>query len=283
MTNRRIGILHPGQMGATVGAAARAAGAWVGWASEGRSEDSRGRAEGVALEDCGTLSALAETSEVLISVCPPAAATELAGMVAVVGFSGVFVDANAVSPETARRVCEIVEGGGASFVDGGLIGPPALKEGTTRLYLSGAEAPAVAAAFGGSILAALSIGHVPGSASALKMCYAAYTKGSTALLMAIRALAAAEGVDTALMQEWALSQQGLEARSERAVRNNAFKAWRFAGEMLEIAGTFEAAGLPGGFHRAASDVYQRLGGYKDSDPPPEVADVVSTLLSTDDR
>jgi 3-hydroxyisobutyrate dehydrogenase-like beta-hydroxyacid dehydrogenase len=282
MMNRRIGILHPGQMGVTVGAAARAAGAWVGWASEGRSEDSRGRADGAGLEDCGTLSALAEKSEMLISVCPPAAATELAGRVAAEGFSGIFVDANAISPETARQVCEIVEGGGASFVDGGLIGPPALKEGTTRLYLSGAGAPAVAEVFGGSILTAAAIGPTPGAASAMKMCYAAYTKGSTALLMAIRALAAAEGVDTALMQEWALSQQGLEARSERAVRNNAFKAWRFAGEMLEIGATFEAAGLPGGFHRAASDVYRRLAGYKDCDPAPEVADVVSTLLSAED-
>lgn len=282
MTKRRIGILHPGQMGVTVGAAARAAGAWVGWASDGRSEDSRGRAEGAGLEDCDTLERLAEASDVLISVCPPGAAAQLAERVAAVGFTGIFTDANAVSPETARLVGQIVEGGGASFVDGGLIGPPALKEGTTRFYLSGTEAPTVAAAFGGSVLAAVAIGRAAGAASALKMCYAAYTKGSTALLMAIRALAAAEGVDTALMQEWALSQQGLEARSERAVRNNAFKAWRFAGEMLEISATFEAAGLPGGFHQAASDVYERLAGYKNCDPPPEVADVVSTLLSTDD-
>jgi len=110
------------------------------------------------------------------------------------------------------------------------------------------------------------------------MCYAAWTKGSAALLTAIRALAVAEGVENALLEEWNISQHGIEARSTAGARNNAFKAWRFAGEMREIAATFEAAGLPGGFHQGAADVYTRLAAYKDCDPPPELTEIIETLL-----
>jgi 3-hydroxyisobutyrate dehydrogenase-like beta-hydroxyacid dehydrogenase len=211
-------------------------------------------------------------------VCPPDAAKALAQSVADTGFAGIYVDANAVSTATALEVAAIVEGPGARFVDGGIIGPPARNTGSTRLYLSGAQAPRAAAVFEGSMLEAIAMDTRPGAASALKMCYAAWTKGSAALLTAIRALAETEGVTDALLEEWSISQQGLAGRSEAAARNNAFKAWRFAGEMREIAATFEAVGLPGGFHRAAADIYQRLEAYKDCSPAPPLAEIIDTLL-----
>jgi 3-hydroxyisobutyrate dehydrogenase-like beta-hydroxyacid dehydrogenase len=284
MTPPAVGILHPGQMGATVGASLRASGVRVGWASSGRSASTRQRAAAAGLEDWQTLERVAEQADVVVSVCPPDAAADLAAAVAASGFQGIFVDANAVSVETAGGIAATVEAAGARFVDGGIIGPPAHEPGTTRLYLSGADAEAVAAVFGAGEagargpLEAVVIGERPGAASALKMCYAAWTKGSAALLIAVRALAAAEDVDHWLLHEWALSQPGLEQRSEAAARKNAFKAWRFAGEMREIAGTFAAAELPGGFHEAAAEVYERLAGFKDVDPPPELAVVVEELL-----
>jgi 3-hydroxyisobutyrate dehydrogenase-like beta-hydroxyacid dehydrogenase len=183
-----------------------------------------------------------------------------------------------VSPATARAIQDVVTTAGARFVDGGIIGPPAAKAGTTRLYLSGADAEAVADLFTGSLLEAIAIGTQPGAASALKMCYAAYTKGSTALILAVRALAEAEQVSAALVDEWNRSQQGLTQRSENAARNNAKKAWRFAGEMREIADTFAAAGLPDGFHRAAAELYETLAEFKDAQPPPELDQVVAALL-----
>ena len=274
----RLGILHPGEMGASVAAAARAAGSAVCWASDGRSGATRRRAEQAELEDAGTLEALVAASETILSVCPPESAPELADAVMAAGFRGVFVDANAIAPDTARALAARVESAGARFVDGGIIGPPARREATTRLYLSGGDAQAVAGAFRGSVLEAMVIGARPGAASALKMSYAAWTKGSAALLTAIRALAVAEEVEAALLDEWAISQPGLEARSVQGARGNAFKAWRFAGEMREIAATFEAAGLPGGFHGAAAEIYARLADYKDCDPAPELADIVDTLL-----
>jgi 3-hydroxyisobutyrate dehydrogenase-like beta-hydroxyacid dehydrogenase len=276
----RIGILHPGEMGASVAAAAVAAGARVGWASSGRSDTSHRRAAAAGLEDKRSLAEIVSSSDLIISVCPPDAATALAQSVADAGFEGIYLDANAVSTESAREVAAIVEGAGAHFVDGGIIGPPARRPGTTRLYLSGADASTVASAFEGSVLEALAIDSRPGAASALKMCYAAWTKGSAALLTAIRALAQAEGVQAALLEEWSISQQGLEARSVAAARNNAFKAWRFAGEMREIAATFEAARLPGGFHEAAGDIYDRLSAYKDCDPAPELEAIIDALLGT---
>ncbi|NIM28984.1 MAG: DUF1932 domain-containing protein [Gammaproteobacteria bacterium] len=278
MTSTCIGILHPGEMGATVGAAARVAGARVCWASEGRAEASRRRAAEAGLEDAQTLAALVAACDMVVSVCPPDAAADLARSVAATGFDGIYVDANAVATATAREVAGIIESAGARFVDGGIIGPPAKRSGTTRLYLSGDDAKAVADAFAGSALAAIAIGTRPGAASALKMCYAAWTKGSAALLTAVRALAVAEDVEAALLEEWSLSQPGLDARSAAAASGNAFKAWRFAGEMREIAATFEAAGLPGGFHQAAAEVYARLARYKDCDPAPPVEAIIDTLL-----
>jgi hypothetical protein len=109
------------------------------------------------------------------------------------------------------------------------------------------------------------------------MCYAAYTKGSTALLLAVRALAQAEGVTPALLDEWSISQPGLAKRSETMARGSAAKAWRFVAEMHEIADTFESAQLPGGFHRAAADVYQRIAPLKDEDAA--LADVLACLLA----
>lgn len=275
----RIGILHPGQMGASVAAAAAARGARVGWASEGRSAASRRRASEAELEDLGSVRALAEWSEVILSVCPPAAATAVAMEVAQAGFGGVFVDANAVAPATARGIARIVEDGGARFVDGGIVGLPPEREGTTRLYLSGADAAEVAAVFDGSLIGAAVVEGGPGAASALKACYAAWTKGSAALLVAIRALADAEGVEAPLLAEWGLSQPGLGERSDGAARKNAFKAWRFEGEMLEIADAFEAAGLPRGFHEAAAEVYGRLAPFKDREPPPQVGEAIAKVRS----
>ncbi len=272
-----IGILHPGDMGSVVGACAVAAGARVLWASEGRSAGSRERAAAAGLEDARTVAAVVAASDVIVSVCPPHAAIDVARDVAGRRFAGLFVDANAVAPGTAREIGAIVEAGGATFVDGGLIGPPPRNAGSTRLYLSGREAKRAAALFESSALEAIAIGDGPGAASALKMTYAAYTKGSSALLMAIRALAASEGVDEALLAEWRRSQPELPKRSEAAARDNARKAWRFVGEMEEIAATFAAAGLPGGFHEAAAVIYARLADYKDAAAPPSMADLVAPL------
>ena len=272
----RLGLLHPGEMGASVGAAARSAGAEVLWASEGRSRATRERAERAGFRDTGDLRTLLGRSEAVLSVCPPHCALDLAGEVAETGFQALYVDANAVAPETSREIEGMIVVAGGSYVDGGIIGPPARERGSTRLYLSGARADEVASLFEGSVLGAEVIDARPGSASALKMAYAAWTKGSDALLLAVRAYALAEGVEGALLHEWDLSQAGLAVRSERA-GESAGKAWRFEGEMHQIGHAFGDAGLPEGFHRAAASVYRRLRGYKDVGAAPPMAELLAAL------
>jgi 3-hydroxyisobutyrate dehydrogenase-like beta-hydroxyacid dehydrogenase len=249
---RTIGLLHPGEMGSALGRALRTRGVDVVWASDGRSPTTAARAAETGLRDVRTAGEVARVAEVVLSVCPPHAAPEVAASVG--GFSGVYVDANAVAPATARTIEKALAA--ARFVDGGIVGPPPGREGTTRLYLSGTSAREIAALFTGTPVDARVLGDEIGTASALKMAYAAWSKGTAAMLLAIRALARAEGVETALLEEWRLSVPGLEERLERAERSAATKGWRWIGEMEEIAAAFAAAGLPDGFHRAAAAIYR---------------------------
>ena len=241
-------------MGAAIGAALRANGETVLWASSGRSSKTAERAARAGLGDVGDVAELCRRCEVLISVCPPHAALEVAR--SATGFTGTYVDANAISPQTAKKIGEHF----GCFVDGGIIGPPPRERGTSRLYLSGREAGRITALFAGTVVDALSVSDAPGAASALKMAYAGWTKGSAALLLATRALARAEGVEEKLLDEWELSQPHLAAQSARASRSALDKGWRWVGEMNEIADSYAANGLPPGFHRAAAEIYGRVAG-----------------------
>jgi len=272
-----VGLLHPGEMGVTVGASAVAGGARVLWASEGRSAETRARALEAKLEDGGSLAAVVRASGVILSVVPPHGALDLARTVAGLGFRGLYVDGNAVAPETSRQIGRVVEGAGGRFVDGGIIGPAARKRGTTRLYLSGAGASEAAELFSAGPIDAVVLDGPAGAASAVKMAYAAWTKGSSALLAAVRAFAIAEEVDAALLSEWKISQPDVPARSERAFTDNARKAWRFVGEMEEIARSLAGAGLPAGFHEAAGEIYERLAVYKDTRTPPTVEEAAGKV------
>ena len=278
MGNLTIGLLHPGEMGAAVGQCLAGTGHQVLWVPEGRSPATGARAAAAGLT-AASPAGLIERSDIIMSVCPPHAAPDIARQVARSGFSGLYLDANAISPATAREVAGLVEGGGASYVDGGIIGTPPVAPGFIRLYLSGSRAGEVRDLFDGSPVDARMIDHdigsgavggieaeasgagdigVVGAASAVKMAYASWTKGSAALLLAARALARAEGVEETLLAEWGISQPGLDDRSARAAGSAAAKGWRWIAEMEEIAATMAAAGLPGGFHQAAAEIYRRF-------------------------
>ena len=241
----RVGILHPGAMGAAVGAALVDSGHDVLWASAGRSAATTERA--AALRDTGSVDNLLAESEVVLSICPPGAAVDVARQA--VGFDGLYVDANAIAPATASEIAALI---GDGFVDGGIIGPPPHEAGTTRLYLSGDRAGEAAALFAGGRVDA----RITSDASALKMVYAAWTKGTAALLLAVEQTAIATGVDADLRAEWAISQPTLADRLAAAHTSADEKGWRWVAEMHEIAATFTAAGQPGGFHEAAAEVYE---------------------------
>lgn len=272
----KIGLLHPGQMGVTVGMALRQNAHEVLWLADQRSAATTTRAQQAGFTSVESLLALVQRSDVLVCVCPPAAAVEVAEQVAALGFAGLYVDANAVAPQTATGI-------GASFaerfVDGGIIGPPAVEPGTTRLYLSGAQAPEVAAWFAQGALQAIAMDAPVGAASALKMSYAGYSKGLSALLLATQALAEHHAVMPWLAAEWQQSQPGTSKLLDRAAQNSGPKAWRFAGEMREIAASYDQAGLPTGFHLAAAQLYERLAPLKDQSEL-STAQVVAMLLES---
>jgi len=270
-----IALLHPGEMGAAVGACLVSGGHRVVWVSDGRSSASQRRADDAGLEDLGTLDRTLGQADVVLSICVPDGAHDLGREVAAHGFRGIYVDANAISPAHSREIGCLMQKAGARFVDGGIIGLPPTPKRITRLYLSGADAPAIASLFAGSQTEAVVMEGAIGAASALKMCYAAANKGETALLGIIRSLARAEGVDDRLMDEWRFSQPGIAERSDNIARR-AFKAWRWAGEMEEIAAAFDDAGLPSGF-LANAEIYRRLTQYKDAATPPASEEVSARL------
>jgi 3-hydroxyisobutyrate dehydrogenase-like beta-hydroxyacid dehydrogenase len=277
MKTRRIGILHPGEMGISVAASARNSDCEVCWASAGRSARTVERAERFGLTDLGSLDALAAEAEILVSVCPPHAARDTAVEVVASGFKGLYVDANAISPERVVEIGRLMTERGVSFVDGGIIGMPAWKPGATWLYLSGDRAGEVPAYFEAGPLETQVLGPRIGAASALKMCFAALTKGRAALLCGILATAEALGVRDALYEQWDRSGSDF-TKADARVLAAAPKAWRFAGEMEEIAQTFGSAGMPEGFHTAAAEIYRRLAGFKDPSGDLEIDDVIAALL-----
>lgn len=273
-----IGILHPGEMGISVAASAQKTGCTVYWAAQGRSAATVERANRHGLLDAGSLADLCAACSVIVSVCPPHAAEELAGQVITAGFCGLYLDANAISPQAAVQISQLMEQVGIAFVDGGIIGGPAWQPQSTWLWLSGSRAEELAACFAAGPLETKVLGPEIGAASALKMCYAAFSKGTTALLAAIWAASAQYGVSDALAQQWERDTPGFSAQTEQRVRRVTSKAWRFEGEMEEIAATLQAANLPAGFHRAAADIYHRLAGFKDAAETPSLDEVIGALL-----
>jgi 3-hydroxyisobutyrate dehydrogenase-like beta-hydroxyacid dehydrogenase len=277
-----VGVLHPGEMGISVAAAIQGADYPVFWVSEGRSAKTRERALQHHLIDTGSLAALCERCAIIVSVCPPHAADVVADAVIAQHFSGLYVDANATAPHTVVRIAEKMRAARITCVDGGIIGGPAWQPNRTWLYLSGEAAAQVAQLFRAGPFETEVIGAEIGKASALKMCFAARTKGTTALLCAVLAAAEKLGVREELERDWSRRDPDMVRQTQQRVQQVTGKAWRFAGEMEEIAATFAAAGLPDGFHAAAATLYRRLAAFKDAPDVPDLIAVLAALLDADD-
>ena len=270
----RIGVLHPGEMGSSVGDALIQSGHEVFWVSASRSEETRSRA--LLWNEKSDLESLVDEVEAIISVCPPSQALAVAENVVSSDFAGIFVDANAIAPQTASAILRLFEG---RYVDGGLIGPPARRAGSTRLYLSGERAETVKLWFSDGLLDARVISTDRGlQASSLKMAYAGYTKASSALLMLINAFAEDLGVRDELRNEWAISLPELDARSKKTATSTAAKAWRFVGEMQEIAKSMHASQLPPGFHESAASIYEMMASLK-HEQKVDIEHVVASILN----
>jgi 3-hydroxyisobutyrate dehydrogenase-like beta-hydroxyacid dehydrogenase len=253
-----IALMSPGDMGHAVAAMLRAHGLRVITCLYGRSARTRSLAEKAGIEEVVDDDALVREADLLLSILVPAEAESLARRIAAAlertGAKLLYVDCNAIAPETARRIGQLVEAAGARFVDAGIIGPPPKTGTRTPFYASGVHAKSFAALrdFG---LDVRPIGERPGDASAVKMCYAALTKGTTALMTELSVAAERLGVSAVLRQEFAESQQAAAERMAGGVPAMVPKAHRWVGEMEEIAKTFEDCGLTPKTYLGAAEIY----------------------------
>ncbi|MFF0429634.1 DUF1932 domain-containing protein [Streptomyces sp. NPDC004520] len=260
-----VGILHPGSMGAAIAAQAKRSGAEVVWCPSGRSSASSERARKYGLEPVDSLGAMAEQVDIILSVCPPAHAVEVAAAVAAHPFTGVYVDGNAISPATMGRISTLFGQSGATVVDGSVIGSPPSASKSTRLYLAGPHQALarVASVFSGSSVHVHLLPGPIGQASALKLSYSSYQKASRALAAVANALAAEHGVEKELLEIG-------QGRTTSYLTETAYfpkvaaRAWRWGPEMDEVARALDEAGLPSELATASAAVMERWGALRDT-------------------
>jgi 3-hydroxyisobutyrate dehydrogenase-like beta-hydroxyacid dehydrogenase len=255
---RVVGILSPGDMGGAIGWALRQHGARSIAALDERSDRTRQLAAKAGIEDVGSVERMVQEADTVLSVLVPSEATAAAERVAAAvrrkGARLLYADCNAISPGTTKRVGEIVEAAGARYVDASIIGPPPRKPGATRIYASGAAAGELAelSAFGLDIRV---LGDLIGQASGIKMCYAAFTKGVTALATELLVTSRRLGLEEPLRAELLGSQATMYGHVGRSIPSMPPKAHRWIGEMEEIAATFEQVGLTPRILLGAADMY----------------------------
>jgi 3-hydroxyisobutyrate dehydrogenase-like beta-hydroxyacid dehydrogenase len=257
---RTVAIMAPGDMGHGVGALLRHGGLRVITCLEGRSARTRALAEAAGIEAVPDDARLVREADALLSILVPSRAVELAermaGALQETGSDLLYVDCNAVAPQTARQIAEVVEAAGARFVDAGIIGPPPTPGASgTRFYASGADVGTFVQLrdYG---LNVRPVGDEPGQASAVKMCYAALTKGTCALMAELSVAAERLGASAALREEFAFSQPHHLEWMRQWVVNMVPKAHRWVGEMEEIAKTFDAQGLTPRTFEGVAEMYR---------------------------
>jgi 3-hydroxyisobutyrate dehydrogenase-like beta-hydroxyacid dehydrogenase len=250
-------VVATGEMGSALARALVEAGGRVVTSLEGRGPRTAERAASAGAEDSGSVAGAVAAADVFLSVLPPDRALGLAEEVAralrAAGRPLLYADCNAISPATSARVGEIVTAAGARFADVGIIGVPPRPV----LYASGEHAGDLVD-LAGAALDVRDIGGPAGRASALKMCYAAFTKGTTALATELLVAAHRLGVAEELQAELAYSAPDLLGIAARSVPRMPPKAYRWIGEMSEIAGTFEAVGLTPRILQGAGDIYKMV-------------------------
>ncbi len=259
MQIRNVGIVSPGDMGQAIAGRLRESGLDVFAALEGRSERTRSLARAAGLTDCGSLEKLVAACELVISVINPGAALAVARQVAdamkKTGRKIAFADLNAVSPQTARDADLMIRDAGGMFIDGGIIGPPPRGEkDRPRIYLSGPDAYLFEGISHPNLVLRVLSERV-GDASGVKMCYAAMTKGTTALAVELLVAARKLGVEQALEKELRESRNDVFEWQMKNIAGMPPKAYRWVPEMQEIARTFGELGLTPRMFEGATDVY----------------------------
>jgi 3-hydroxyisobutyrate dehydrogenase-like beta-hydroxyacid dehydrogenase len=253
----RIAVFHPGAMGSQLAAQLVAAGHEVHWVPEDRSPATAERAAAAGLIGTPFAEAVG-TAEVVLCSCAPQGAVDIAVQVGQAGFTGLYVDANPLSPSSLEKARNAMAPG-ATFVDAGVIGPPPVRgPSPTHLMLSGSAADQVAALWADTLVTPMVVGEQVGAASAAKSSYALYNKGKAALAVLAFELAAKHGVTDALVAQQ-VRPDASSLADPALVDRLGQVAWRWGPEFDELAETLDAAGLEGDAARGLRQVWTRLG------------------------
>ena len=280
MPQLTLGIMSPGDMGHVVAGVLNRRGHRVLTLLEGRSELTRERAKRSSMEDAGSLDRLVGSASVVLSIMPPERALgfarDVAGAMAATGKAPLFVDCNAVSPDTTRAIHDAVAAAGGEFLKVGIIGPPPGGARPTRFYASG---PAVdrLSFLDGDGIRLVDMGPDIARAAAIKMCYAALTKGKMTLHTAVLIAGEMLGESEELHAEFAASQNADWEAMNARVPFYPCDAGRWSGEMEEIAATFGGVGVTPNRHKGAAEVFRFLDSTPIASETRETADRSRTL------
>jgi 3-hydroxyisobutyrate dehydrogenase-like beta-hydroxyacid dehydrogenase len=280
-----IAIMSPGDMGHAVGRVLHGSGLDVITCLNGRSERTRRLARTASISEVESLEGLVTKADLILSILPPASAVAMAGDTASAmrkaSVKPYYADCNAVAPKTARRIGEIISSAGGRFIDAGIVGPPPGRSDPPRFYASGPHAEAMSPLDGKGIAVHVIPGNI-GQASGLKMCYAAMTKGTYAIYFALLTAAKIMGCSDELAAEFRYSQPEPHRRMESDLPKLPSKAYRWVGEMEEIAATFEQLGVTPLPHRGAAEIYSLLSRTEIANETPETIDTARSLSETID-
>ena len=262
MQIRNVGVVSPGDMGQAIAGRLKESGMNVHAALDGRSERTKSLARAAGLTDCGSIDKLVATCELIISVINPGEALDVARKVAAAmkssGRKIAFADLNAVSPQTARDTDQLIRDAGGMFIDGGIIGPPPRGEkDKPRLYVSGPDAYLFEQIKHPNLQVRIMSERI-GDASGVKMCYAAMTKGTTALAVELLVAARKLGVEQALEKELRDSRSDVFDWQMKSLAGMPPKAYRWVPEMQEIAKTFGELGMTRRIFEGATDMYAMI-------------------------
>ena len=283
MPLKTIGIMSPGDMGHAVGRALGDNGFDIITCLEGRSERTRALAQQGNFRDVPSMEELVSQADLIMCILVPAQAERVALRVAEAlsstGQSTYYADCNAVSPQTSLRIADIINAAGGRFIDGGIIGGPPGKGEPPRFYVSGSDA-AVVSELDGKGITVRPIGDELGKASGIKMCYAALTKGTSTLQIALLSAAESMGLTEELRMEFASSQPNALKQMDTGISRLPPNAHRWIGEMEEIAATFEHLGVTPFFHKGAAEVYRLLSRTEFAQETPETVDKNRPTIET---
>jgi 3-hydroxyisobutyrate dehydrogenase-like beta-hydroxyacid dehydrogenase len=269
-----VGLLSPGDMGHSVGQVLHDNGLKLLTCLQGRSDRSRALALKAGAEDVPSLEDLVQQADVLLSILVPSSAVSLADEVATAikatGASLLYVDCNAIAPQTVRSIGETITAAGGRFADVGIIGPPPTRPGT-KFYASGPGAAEFAELGNYGLDVRLLDGDV-GQASGFKMCYGALTKGLQALSTELLVAARLMGFEDALRAEQRETMAEVLAWVENGLPMIPPKAHRWVGEMEEIATCFADLGMTPDILNGAADMYRFVAGTPIGKETPESRD-----------